>query len=215
MIGDDLNGFRSTFKVVSPISESFVDGEEFLVVNVVVEFSSGQSSGVERYRMKLRAIVGVSGQNSGDSVVGGISLNNERKTRNEASKDWSTSESFLECTEGFLASVVEDPGDILARESDQRYDLIGVLGNEPSVEIAEAKEGLDILNFLRFGPFENNPNLLRVHSKSGRRQKKSEIVNGVFIKVTLVQIAVKSVSLKSPENFGDEFSVRSAVIGVN
>ena len=188
---------------MSPILECFVDGEEFLVVNIVVELSSRQSPGVERYRMKLGAIVRISGQNSCYSVVGGISFNNERKTRNEAGKDRSTSEGFLECSEGFLASVVEDPWNILACELDQRYDLIGVFGNEPTIEVTKAKEGLDVLNFLGFGPFENNPNLLRVHSKSGRRKKKSKIVDGVLIEVTLVQIAIKSVILESPENFRD------------
>jgi hypothetical protein len=40
VVRDDINWFSRTLKVVSPGTESFKDGEEFLVMGVVIELRS-------------------------------------------------------------------------------------------------------------------------------------------------------------------------------
>ena len=42
MVGDNVNGSRGTFKVVAPNAERFIDSEELLVMDVIVEFGSGK-----------------------------------------------------------------------------------------------------------------------------------------------------------------------------
>ena len=44
---------------MSPSLECFENGEEFLVVNIIIKFGQGESSGVESYGVKF-AIGGVS-----------------------------------------------------------------------------------------------------------------------------------------------------------
>jgi hypothetical protein len=40
VVRDDINGFSRTLKVVSPGTEGFKDGEEFLVMGIVIELRS-------------------------------------------------------------------------------------------------------------------------------------------------------------------------------
>ena len=43
MVGDDVHQSGGTFQIVMPGAESLVDGEELLIVGIVVEFRRGQS----------------------------------------------------------------------------------------------------------------------------------------------------------------------------
>ena len=47
VVSHNINWSQSSFKVMLPSLESFVDGEEFLVIDVVVELSGGEGAGVE------------------------------------------------------------------------------------------------------------------------------------------------------------------------
>jgi hypothetical protein len=51
VVGDNVNGIRGTFKIVSPNAESFKDRKQFLVVGIVVEFSR-----IKRARMKCNGV---------------------------------------------------------------------------------------------------------------------------------------------------------------
>ena len=58
-----------------PLAESFKNGKEFLVMCVIIQLRGSKSARVESDGMEL--VVGaVERENSGDGVVGGISLNN-------------------------------------------------------------------------------------------------------------------------------------------
>jgi len=95
VIGDDINGCRGTFKVVKPDSEGFVDSEQFLIMDVVIQFRGGEGSGVERHRMEF-AIFGHNGKNCGEGVVRGVSFNDNRPVRDPMSKDGSRGKGFLQ-----------------------------------------------------------------------------------------------------------------------
>ena len=40
VVGDDINGSHGTFKIVAPNAEHFINSEELLVVDIIVEFGS-------------------------------------------------------------------------------------------------------------------------------------------------------------------------------
>ena len=42
MVSDDVHRVGGTFQIVTPGVESLVDGEELLIVGIIVEFQSGQ-----------------------------------------------------------------------------------------------------------------------------------------------------------------------------
>ena len=51
MVSDNINGMRRTLKVMPPGSESLKDGEQFLVVDIVVKLGTGKRAGKERKRV--------------------------------------------------------------------------------------------------------------------------------------------------------------------
>ena len=81
VIGDHIDRSCRAFKVVSPDTESFKDCKEFFVVGVVVQFGRGEGTGVESDRMYFIGFVR-DGENGTESIVGGVSLNNDRTIRN-------------------------------------------------------------------------------------------------------------------------------------
>ena len=103
--------YRSTgpFEVVPPDLERFEDGEEFLVVRVVVQFRSGEGPGVERDRMEF-AGVRRDGQDTGDGVVGGVRLNGNLAVRYPVVKDRSTSKCRLEVVKAFRHASEKSQG---------------------------------------------------------------------------------------------------------
>ena len=63
-------------------------------------------------------------------------------------KDWFRQEEGFEGVEGGLAGGRPVPGEVLLGEVNERSGDIGVIRNEMSVEVCEAKEGPDVFDFL-------------------------------------------------------------------
>jgi hypothetical protein len=108
VIGNDVYGSSGAFEIVSPYSEGFEDGQEFLVVGVVVQFRDSEGPGVESHRVDL-SILRNGGKNCGNSVIRCIGFNDKRSVGVESGKDWSGCECFFERIEGFTAFVIEVP----------------------------------------------------------------------------------------------------------
>ena len=66
------------------------------------------------------------------------------------SQDWSSGEHSFQSFKSFSSSVGEVPCGALLGESSEWYGNVGVVGDETTVEVCEAQEGLYVLNFLRF-----------------------------------------------------------------
>ena len=109
MVGNDIHRSWRTFKVVTPAFECFEDGQEFFVVDVIVQLCRRESPGVKRDRMYLIIGVGVCGQYGAEGIVSGVGLNNERRPRDPLFEDWSSCERFLECFERSPAGFGEIP----------------------------------------------------------------------------------------------------------
>ncbi|KIK37628.1 hypothetical protein CY34DRAFT_92415 [Suillus luteus UH-Slu-Lm8-n1] len=136
VICDDVNGLGRAFEVVLPGPESFVDGEKFIIVCVIIELRSGQHLGVECDWTELRVWT-YNGKYSGNGIVGGISFYDNRNIRHPMR---------------FPAILREVPRNILAGKLGEGDDNIRVVEDEPAIEISESKEGLNILDFPGFRP---------------------------------------------------------------
>ena len=53
MVGDDIDWNVGTLEIVSPDTESFENGEKFLIMSIVVEFRIMESLGEECDRMNF------------------------------------------------------------------------------------------------------------------------------------------------------------------
>ena len=76
VISDDINQSCGAFEIMVPGSKSLMDSEELLVMGVVVELQSGQSSGIVGDRPDL-LIRTTNRENASDGIVGGVCLYND------------------------------------------------------------------------------------------------------------------------------------------
>jgi hypothetical protein len=72
---------------------------------------------------------------------------------------WGGCESVLEGSEGIIASRQPFPWDVLVCKTSKWDGDAGVGGNKLAVEICEAKEGLDILDFAGHWPVADDLDL--------------------------------------------------------
>ena len=134
-------------------------------MNVVVEFGAGEGPRVESNGMDF-SIGSAGGENGCKSIVGGVSLNNERSLGVPVNKDRSGGECLLECLEGGPTFISEEEHSTFVGEAGKRDSDVGVAMNEVSVEISTPKEGLDVLNLLGLRPILDGLNFARNHGEA-------------------------------------------------
>ena len=94
VVGDHIDQRGGTLEVVSPVLEGLEDGQELLVMGIIVQLRGGQSLQIVSDGSELRISTN-NGQNAGDSIVRGISLDHKRSVGNPMSENWSGSEGLL------------------------------------------------------------------------------------------------------------------------
>ena len=83
--------------------------------------------------------------------------------------------------------------DSLPGEAGEGNHNVRVLMNEVAVKIRKTKEGLDVLNFMGFGPILDSLNLLHRHRESRGREDVAQILCSVGMELTLRGIGEESV----------------------
>ena len=96
-----------------PQAECFEDGKELLIMGVVVELRSGESSRTECNWENL-IILTTDGDDAGDCIVQSVRLDDDQSIRNPMRKDRSGGEGFLQEFEGGSTVVGEYPRSTLA-----------------------------------------------------------------------------------------------------
>ena len=76
-------------------------------------------------------------QDSGNRVVRGVSLKDDRASGNEVGENGSGSETGLQRIEGGTCLFVEIPGNIFSGKTSKRDRDSRVVMNEPSVEVSK------------------------------------------------------------------------------
>ena len=111
--------------------------------------------------------------------------------------------------------IGEVPCYTLPGETGQRNDNVGIVGNEPAVEVSEAKEGLNVLHFSGFGPVLDSLDFRLIHLQSFFGKDEAEVLNGVLGEVTFVRTGEKAVFMETTEDLTDMFGVFHRVIGID
>ncbi|KIK78553.1 hypothetical protein PAXRUDRAFT_163699, partial [Paxillus rubicundulus Ve08.2h10] len=108
--------------VMVPGAKCLVDGKEFFVMGVIVEFRSGEGPGVEcdRAEFDIRA---ADGKDASDGIVRGVSLNDDRGIRHP-----------------MPAFVGEVPQGIFVSEASERNNNVRVVINEMTIEVGKTEE---------------------------------------------------------------------------
>src|ERR1700746_3274879 len=98
MVGDNIHRNGGTFQIVTPGAESLEDGEELLIVGIVVEFRSGQHPRMECDRMNLTILI-TNGNDTGNGIVRGVGFHNDGVVRQPMSQNGGGSEGVFEVLE--------------------------------------------------------------------------------------------------------------------
>ncbi|KAG6882681.1 hypothetical protein C0993_009598, partial [Termitomyces sp. T159_Od127] len=90
-----------------------------------------------------------------NGVVGGIAFENNRKGGVKVVEDGGGGEGFFEEGKYALALAVPVPWSVLSHEPVEGFGDLGVIINEPAVEVGETKEGLHLFYTLGQRPVED------------------------------------------------------------
>ena len=94
MVGDHVDQRGGALKVMSPVLEGLKDGQQLLVMGIIVQLRGRQSPRIVSDRSELR-IGANNGQNAGDGIVRGVSLDHKQSIGNPMSENRSGSEGLL------------------------------------------------------------------------------------------------------------------------
>ena len=136
MIHNNVNRIGRTFQIVPPNLESFKDGQQFLVMCVVVQLRRSESARVKDNWVNFIIFVN-NGENCSESIVQDISFHDELSMRNPMSKDRSGGECFLERVESILTGEVKLPRNVLPGEACQWNDNVQVVEDELVVKVCK------------------------------------------------------------------------------
>ena len=157
MISDNIDAVLRTFEVMAPDLEAFEDGEEFLVMSIVILLGVCEGMGMETYRMDL-AIRGKRRNDTCKGVVRGVGLDKEWSIGGPMRENRSLGKSLLEGVERGVGLGIPVLRCVFAGEASKRYNDVGIVENEMSIEVGKAEEGLNLLEILQSWPLENSVN---------------------------------------------------------
>src|SRR5467141_358010 len=100
-----------------------------------------------------------------------------------------------------MALIGKVPGGTLAGKTRKRNCDFRISINEMMVEVGKTEEGLNVLDFLGFGPILDNLDLVRGHGEAFGRQHISEVFAGSDIELAFVCMGKKSISVELSEYF--------------
>ena len=94
VVGDHVDRRGRALEVMSPVLEGLEDGQQLLVMGIIVQLRGGQSPRIVSDGSEL-GIGTDNGQNASDGIVQGIGLDHKQSVGNSMSEDWSGSEGLL------------------------------------------------------------------------------------------------------------------------
>jgi len=124
---------------VPPNLESFKDGEQFLVMCIVVQLHCSESTRVKGNWMNFIIFIN-NGEDCSESIVQGISFHNELSIGNPMSEDRYRGECFLEKVKSIYIGGVELPRNVLLDEVCQWNDNVRVVEDELAVKVCKTDE---------------------------------------------------------------------------
>ena len=163
---------------MTPAGERLKDCQELLIISVVVQLCSSKGVGVKSNRVDL--IVRASdGEDGGNGVVRGVGLYHDRSIRGPVNEHQCRGKRIIQAEEGLPTIIGEVSRNSFLGEVGERDHNVQVTLDEPAVEIGEAKEGLNVLDFPWLGPIENCLDFVAGHRKPGWGVDVSEVFNSL------------------------------------
>ena len=180
VVCDNIYWKSRAFQVVMLGGEHLKDCQELLIVSVIVQLHSSKGVGVKSDGVDL--IVRASdGEDGSNSIVGGIGLYHNRSIRNPVNEHQHGGKHILQVKEGLPTIIGEVPRNSFSGEVGERDHNIQVVLDEPAVKIGKAKEGLNVLDFLRFRPLKNCLDFVAGHREPGQGKDIPEVFSSLQV----------------------------------
>ncbi|KIK25323.1 hypothetical protein PISMIDRAFT_97008, partial [Pisolithus microcarpus 441] len=166
MVGDHINRGGRALKVVLPMVEGLENCQKLLVMGVIIEFGSSKCVAVESDGVKLAI-----------RAIGGIGFDSDWHIGNPMGEYGSRGEGIFEVDEGRVAFLRKIPSHIFLGEAGQWHNYLRIVMDESSIEVCKPKEGLNVLDFLWFGPITDGLNLVSRHSQTRGREDVAKVLD--------------------------------------
>src|SRR6266850_1890840 len=114
-----------------------------------------------------------------------------------------------------MALIRKVPCGTLAGKTHKQNGDFRISITEMMIKVGETEEGLDILDFLGFGPILDNLDLVWGHGEAFGRQHVSEVFAGSDMELAFVCMGKKSVSAASSEYFPNMSFELGNVVGID
>jgi len=204
MVSDHINWSGGALKVVSPVLEGLEDGQKLLVMGVVVELRGGQSPRIVCDRTE--DLVGASdGKDSSDGIVQSISLHSQRSVGDPVGKDRSGGEGLLQEVKGGATVLTKIPRNVFAGKPRERYDNVGAVENEATVEVRKTEEGLDVLHLAGFWPVGDGFDFVGGHGKPIGGEAEAQVFTRGGMEFTFFRFSKEIILPEASEDFADMF----------
>ena len=162
MVGKDLYRERGTVEVMSPGFQGANDGEKLAIIDIVVPFRRGEGLRQVGTWVPVTIRVGLE-EDGARRILGGIRGDSEGGGEVGEVKNRFSEEEAFQGIKGSLARRGPIPGKVLLGEVEKGAGNVGVVGNEPTVEIGEPKERANVFHLGWCGPACDAVELDRVH----------------------------------------------------
>ena len=145
MVGEDLYWEGRAMEIVAPQFQGAEDGEELVIIDIVITL--GGREGLQEIGAGVPVAVGVGlEKNSTGRIFRRISGNGERGGEIREVENGLREEETFKRVERGLAGRGPVPQKVFLCKVEERASNVGVVGDEASVEIGEAKERADIFH---------------------------------------------------------------------
>src|SRR5882724_5735023 len=190
-------------EVVAPLSEGLEYGEQFLVVDLVVELFWLHAAGVECDRVDVTIVRGDLGDDRCDRIVRSVSLNNNGVVRVEMRQDGGLCEGRFEGFKCLGVVGAPDEQGILSGEVNQGDDDVGEPLNELTIKVGETQECLDCFEVSRGRPDTDCIGLGCVNRDASGSNNKAQELNLLCVEQELFGFGVQVVFPKMFQDSSD------------
>src|SRR5882724_4040916 len=190
-------------EVVAPLSEGLEYGEQFLVVDLIVELCWLHAAGVEGDQVDVAIVGGDLGDDHSDRIVRSVSLNHNGVVRVEMCQDGGLCEGRFEGFKRLGVVGAPDEQGILLGEANQGDDDVGEPLNELTIKVGETQECLDCFEVSRGRPDTDRIGLGGVHRDASGSNHKAQELNLLHVEQALFGFGVQVIFTKTFQDSSD------------
>jgi len=119
------------------------------------------------------------------------------------SKDRSRGEGLLQEVKGGATILTKIPRNVFAGKPRERYNNVGVVENETTVEVCKTEEGLDVLHLAGFWPVGDGFDFVGRHGKAIGGEAEAQVCGRGGMELAFFRFSKEVMLVEALEDFAD------------